>query len=494
MDEAALSAAIARSMAGIRPRKVQAADEELSAIAARILQAQKDAEPMAAVQDTAVEVVQVRANDACCTACKQPIVAAEQDVVRRAGCGHVTHLACMATFIRAGRQYCGACPDPALHTSAARVAGGYTVDTGNDTDVRAAVVMALAYQRDKARQGAHTQPMYFSHSCAPPALGRIEAGGAHSVLTGQLDPFRARDAAIMKQRMWPVVGRQPGGAPPPGLLARFTSKLKGNGSTAALVPGWPCADSDCGGPQFCVHRYMTPVATAAALLWRVYDVPLPLCPGHEVTVPAARACVDALLKARAHPRDMQRCGADAERLAVLGYTIDDLVRRYGLPFEEVAKGLDLTWDRLVALGWHPALLEHRRDYHVVTLVEAPVLCTAERLLRTFAVAFDAGLYATGVTSEELVALGFRGPLLVQIGMRAEHVADMMRHADVVARGGAQWLCQQFDLTPEFLAAMPCTPEIMRGDIELQRGYAALTIQANDPTNTTIRRKLHCAKK
>jgi len=181
---------------------------------------------------------------------------------------------------------------------------------------------------------------------------------------------------------------------------------------------------------------MAAVSTEAAYAYRVYDEPRPLAPGDNVD--AARVAVARILDARAPPQALARCGADAERLATLGYTIDDLVRRESLLFEHIVPALELTWPRLLALGFHASLLRHRNAFPVSVLVNAPIDLTAERLMDSFAFEYR-DLEQWGLTQEELYVLGFDAAALIQLGMRGHHVLDALTEATTAQRGARWWV-------------------------------------------------------
>jgi len=88
-----------------------------------------------------------------CGVCAMPVAASDDRFVRGA-CAHVFHATCMAPLIAGGRQSCAACP-LALSNDAARAMGGYSIDTGNDAEVRDSITRALAYRREQVRD-AHT--------------------------------------------------------------------------------------------------------------------------------------------------------------------------------------------------------------------------------------------------------------------------------------------------------------------------------------------------
>jgi len=250
------------------------------------------------------------------------------------------------------------------------------------------------------------------------------------------------------------VPREAGGLPdiePP----RFKSEAQREALAAEarrLAERRTCESADCGGERFCVHRHIAPVDRDAALHWRLFDAEPPYTDSDEAR---AQATVHALLAHRASPATWARCGADAERLAVLGFTLDDLVRHSKMLLEHVVDGLELDWHRLLALGFHPSLLKHRNHFPVLVLGRAGL--SAERLLRCAAVTY-ADLRDWRLSHEELRYLGFDGPLLMHIGMSGEDILDALAHEHVRARGVPWWV-----------AAMRFTPEL------LERAFSRATV-------------------
>ena len=236
-----------------------------------------------------------------------------------------------------------------------------------------------------------------------------------------------------------------------------------------------CTFATCGGPSYCLHRYMPVVTADAVWTWHVYNVPCPLPPSQLAAhTDAARACLRLLLQQPGLTAyDLQRCGADAGRLAVLGVTIDQLVRGHGIMLHDLARALPLTWRTLVALDWHPGLLQDRWHYPVITLVQ-DVGMTGQLLLETFELGY-ADLHAWNVTAEELVALGFDGPLLRQLGLHREHLAAAVLEPAVAARGGAQWLCTALHITPELWQGMDATALAGPQHPDMQGAYASIAL-------------------
>lgn len=216
-----------------------------------------------------------------------------------------------------------------------------------------------------------------------------------------------------------------------------------------------CARPTCGGPVYCVHRHLgNTVTREAAWHWRFFDAPVPLV---DSDVRRARRAVSALLEQRVHPVDWPRCGASAEVLAVLGYTIDDVVRTSKILLEDVIDGLDIDEQRLRILGFHPALLAHRHHYPVGVLTKAPLALSATRLLRFAPISYRTLASTYGLSHEELAALGFTAPLLMQLGMRGDDILEAVRHEHVRAHTNAQpaWWVRAMHMTPALLdAAFP----------------------------------------
>jgi len=294
------------------------------------------------------------------------------------------------------------------------------------------------------------------------------SSGANSVISGALDPFRAKDAAIIQRQQWAAIPRQPGGAPPPPLISRLASSFRQQNAVAGIT----CVEETCGGPLYCVHRFLEPISTRAMLTCLQFDVSEAISADQQ-PIPA-KTCIEALIRAKANPADWPRCGADAERLAALGYTVEALVQTRRIPFDDLVAGLQLTWDKLLVLGWNPSLLRHKDAFPVVSLVKPPISMTAMQLLGTFEMTYDS-LYRMGITTEELCAMGFRAPMLAHIGMQKEHVVAALCQQDVIDRGGVAWYCKATGLSKTLFAALPASPGIISEHRELQSTYASLVL-------------------
>ena len=213
-----------------------------------------------------------------------------------------------------------------------------------------------------------------------------------------------------------------------------------------------CTDIQCGGPTYCVHKWLPPVCTRAVHTWRLFDVPLPTI-ALPVELAQARCAVDALLSMHASPADMIRCGADAERLAILGITLAYLIEDQQYTLESLCDSLISSWRSLQALGFHAEQLRDRSLYPVVTLAREPIVLDVSKLHEynvRYETLVDEGLQ---LNAHELVALGYDASMLMAIGMRAKHVAHSI--CELVStstnngnmREAALWYVRAFDVTP-----------------------------------------------
>jgi len=139
-----LSEAVQKAMFGVKIPDSR--NEEQIVAATRALQ--KEA-PEVAVPAGEPQRQENHENEAVCAVCKEPIGPLE-DAVKRS-CRHMSHVRCFVVLARAGRQYCTQCPMPVLNDrDATQSTAGYTVDSGNDTEMRAAVIVALEDRVAKA--------------------------------------------------------------------------------------------------------------------------------------------------------------------------------------------------------------------------------------------------------------------------------------------------------------------------------------------------------
>ena len=171
---------------------------------------------------------------------------------------------------------------------------------------------------------------------------------------------------------------------------------------------------------------------------------------------------------------MRRCGADAERLALLGYDVDRLARHH-FSLEEMLTGFELDWDRLLAFGFRIELLGNREHFPAVAPIDhAPLRVNYRHVLRYSAASYDS-LAALRLSQEELYVLGFRAPLLLQLNMSGEQLARALADDDGVKARGYRWWVGAFELTRRQLDAMPIDRRCVQQDARLQAAYAGLLL-------------------
>ena len=114
-----------------------------------------------------------------CGVCARPVTSHDDRMVR-GRCAHVFHASCMVPLIQAGRQFCAECP-LARSNNDARSNGGYSMDSGNDAQVRESIATALEYRRQQVRDdlieragaGAFVAAVVVALTAAP-AAQRVE--------------------------------------------------------------------------------------------------------------------------------------------------------------------------------------------------------------------------------------------------------------------------------------------------------------------------------
>lgn len=344
------------------------------------------------------------------------------DRMVRGACEHVAHVSCMMPFLLAGRQYCMQCP--LARTNEEAVANeGYSIDAGSDLDVRESIAAALEYRRSQVRDERLAQAKlagecqkYRYHI----SLFVAHCSTANLTIEEEHELFYANLPLL------------PGGVPIISQPGRDENRETAAAFARKRVAVFQCKSETCGGEAFCVHKYMAPISTDAAWHWRRYDAAVP---SSNPDWDRARAAVKAILAHRAPPSDWARCGADAERLAVMGYTIENLVMRHNVVLEDIVSGLNLNWKRLVILGFKPELLRHHDHFPIVVLAKAGL--TATRLLRLGAMSYKT-LNDFALSHEELRYIGFDAPLLIQLGMTGEDMLDALSHEHVRVRGVEWW--------------------------------------------------------
>jgi len=393
------------------------------------------APPQPAVAESsnvAVDAPVAATSTSACGACGT-LVTADDDRLARGRCKHVFHTACVLPLLVAGRTACSKCT-VAVTGEEARAAGGYSIDATNDVTVRAALAEAAEARRNQVRDELLTRAAASGASKRGYATLECANTREHTANCPRQYLSVAEEAALLYNAN--VVPHAPGG------------KADGNGVTV-------CTSSTCGGPVFCVHRYVPAVSADAVEHWLRYAAPSPLVGADERR---GRAAVFALLQARAPPSEWVRCGADATRLAALRFTLDDLVRHARVLLEDVVSGLGLTsWRDFELLGFHPSLLAHREHFPVGVLVRAGL-----RAAHLGALSYATLVNTYELSHEDLCLLGFNAPALTQVGMSGEAVLDALQHAHVRERGVGWWV-----------RAMHVTPALV------DRLFTRATILSND---------------
>ena len=424
---------------------------------------QQQEEHVAAVVEAAAPEMPAIVIANACGMCARPVTNKDDRMVR-GRCDHVYHVACMTSLIAAGRQYCMQCP-LARTNEAASEHGGYSIDTGNDADVRESIGAALEYRRNQVRDD------FIARASVGALLGeRTDGSCSHAPATANRTSGNSAVASD-EELLYVPVPHEAGGLPeidPP----RFKSDAEREAATKEarrLAERRTCTLVSCGGERFCVHRHLITIESDAVLHWRYFDAPLPIV---DSDIARARDAIFSLLEHRASPSTWARCGASAEALAVAGLTLDDLVRHSTTLLEHVVDGLELTWERLQMLGFHPSLLEHRDDFPVVVLARAGL--DATRLLRSCALSYKDLVDRFRLSHEELCFLGFDGAMLMQLGMQGEDILNALSHEHIRARGPAWWV-KAMRMTPELLDRAFARYKVALLSNEDKVAYASLVV-------------------
>ncbi len=380
------------------------------------------AEPLHAIEQNVESPTEksVRLCDHCSTE-----ILSEHDVLSRA-CGHQFHYSCVQVLHRSGRTWCSECPKPTSAATASR--SGYLVDSGTDLVVRSLVLKELDYNRSCVR-------IELSAANAYPTDSANHAGG--NGYTASLS----------------TVPAEPGGIPPPLL---FTDRVKSAfgrwaGNPVATTSQSICSNERCGGQRYCLHHWDVSSSAKAVHAWRLYTLPRPL--NSAANVRGAREALAALLDAHASPEDLFRCGATAHVLALLGVTIMHLVVHCKYELADLISGLQLTWDSLLVLGFHPSLLSLNHCFPVSVLVRSPIDLCAERLL-SFQISYLTLVDRLGLTQEELYVLGFDAALFRAIGMTGIQLSAAVMQPEVKRHGGVAWWVRNFRLNTTLLKRFP----------------------------------------
>jgi len=227
--------------------------------------------------------------------------------------------------------------------------------------------------------------------------------------------------------------REPGGVKP----VTVWSSLFGR-RPAPIV----CTQCDCGGPLYCLHRYMHDKTTAVRE-WILYDLP------HPLTVDDLRdlgEIVGTCLLAHVSLRDVTRIGGSVEALAVCGVTLETLLE-CGYTFETIVRDLNVGWDDLLRLGFDARLLSD--VYPVVIAIRAGV--TGARLLQT-----DVTLkHLLRLTLFELIALDLTVTDLVPLGLTANDVLKLIQESGL----DRPRACAALNLTAPVFSTLTVVPSL-----------------------------------
>jgi hypothetical protein len=393
-----------------------------------------------------------------CEFCKHPVSRAQARVDMP--CGHAYHLRCTLHLAAAKRTWCAGCPAPAPNS----------IDAGGDADVRGSLMEALEHARNKVR----SRLGFFARS----QRRGTAAAPAHALT-------RRADAAVIRQRnaatLYGTLPRGPGGAcesaapkaaaaaaPGSRWFARFVAQAPTAAPTASSGGGGTCTAADCGGPRYCVHKYLDVIDPDAAYAARIYDLPAPTRapPGH---MDRARAAIDAALALHVHPAELYRCGGDAARLSVLGYSIGDLCGAEAYALEDVIEGLQLDWRGLKTLGFRLHMLGDKTAFPVVALARPPIGLDVSKM-GEFQFGFDTLLYEYNLNAEELAALRFDARTLRAFNMDGGDLARLARDKTVHARG-LRWFVRAFGLDRCLFDALGVDQHVLQAEPDL-RGYLA----------------------
>lgn len=206
-----------------------------------------------------------------------------------------------------------------------------------------------------------------------------------------------------------------------------------------------CHAATCGGPRYCLHRHVRSLSRRAIEHWRHYVSPSPLLPAHN-DVDGGKQAVHRLLDDRVPPSEWARCGVDAERLAALGFTVADVVGHHSFLLEDVVAGLQLDWERLESMHFHPALLARNQEFPTIVFVDEPVSLTATRLMRSFPLGFRQMVAEWHLGALELAALRFDARTLHAIGMSAPLLTRWLQVDATVDAKGVLWWIETFAYT------------------------------------------------
>lgn len=203
-----------------------------------------------------------------------------------------------------------------------------------------------------------------------------------------------------------------------------------------------CAAQDCGGEQYCLHKYVSPVSRDYAYDLRVYGLAFPFDADDADDAESAQRVFARLIDARVAPSEWARCGATVGVIAALGFSIQDLVEVGNYPLEDLIAGMRLDWRALIALDFHIEMLRYKQLFPVVALVKAPVSLDVDKLL-VFRTTAKHLVCTINLNAEELCVLGFTQNFLERLGMDAALKARLLADPIVKKRGGDAWWARAF---------------------------------------------------
>jgi len=411
-----------------------------------------------------------------CTLCHHAIDGRNQEYLHRS-CGHHLHRQCFVRLVTAGRVQCAECTSETTNDDDMTA----SVDAGYDVHMRALVVAKMQHQvRCGNRAGAVSFAiMYYIFSLMRVLCTVLNADGARS----DGDPWRG-DNGMNTTTVEPpytraTVPREPGGrrvmthtpdsaanslvsmltgfvfSPHKAAAAATTSTETSDVDDIQRLPdraGYECRLTTCGGPDYCVHKYMRDVSSEAAISMGTFDVG---CVSAERLddVEAARNRIVWLLDTFVAPDVLTRVGATWQRMIVCGIQLNALIVERQYLLEDVIDGLQLSWDGLVAFGWTPFTLTNRAASPLVMLTEHTLVhLDANLLLRTFPIVYG-DLKTLDLTVDDLLVLRFDAAMLMAIGMSERDIVECVA---TIAGRGAQWFWRAFGWTTALALARPLT--------------------------------------
>ena len=250
------------------------------------------------------------------------------------------------------------------------------------------------------------------------------------------------------------------------------------GGTSTTTTGITCKSTNCASERYCLHRHVVSLTRESIEHWRHYVAPSPLIAGVN-DVPAALLTVHRVLNDRVPPSEWDRCGVTSERLAALGFTINDLVHHQSFLIEDVILGLDLDWERLQSLHFHPSLLKEPHAFPVIALVDPPIRLTATRLMQAFPFGFHDLVVKWTLGAFELAALDFDATTLTTLGMSGTTMIDWLRRDEIVIEKGIDWWASVFRYTKPLHKRLFSDSDQRNTSMEERSIYAQLVLFNNN---------------